>query len=186
MSDEVAPECFGDDALAGSGQVLRRTVLARSVHATACPASDGVAGAVRGLVVADALVPDAANHLAGKVVDLGCSGKPTSGVPEKLSFSSWMSSVVISTRRFTSIVSSSIRLTSWPRASARASSVTMDFRRSTIGCSMAEGLRWGRPYRARAQPGPPGVIVAQTVLRHPNRDPTKVVASNTMLPKMRR
>ena len=41
------PERFGDDALADSGQVLRRTALARSVHAAACPASDGVAAAVR-------------------------------------------------------------------------------------------------------------------------------------------
>ena len=50
------PERFGDDALADSGQVLRRTALARSVHAAACPASDGVAGAVRGLVIAETFV----------------------------------------------------------------------------------------------------------------------------------
>ena len=50
------PERSGDDALAGSGQVLRRTALARSVRAPACSASDGVAGAVRGLVIAETFV----------------------------------------------------------------------------------------------------------------------------------
>ena len=70
MSDEVAPERFGDDALAGFGQALRRATLARSVHAAACPESDGVAGAVRGFVVAEALVPDAAHYLAGNITYL--------------------------------------------------------------------------------------------------------------------
>ena len=56
-------------------KVLRRATLARSVHAPACPASDGVAGAVQGVVVAQALVPDAANHLAGKVANLALQGE---------------------------------------------------------------------------------------------------------------
>ena len=48
-------------------------------------------------------------------------------------FTRSVSSVVICTRRFASALSSSIRLTSWSRASASASSVTMGFRRSTVG-----------------------------------------------------
>ena len=87
-----------------------------------------------------------------------CRGKPTSGVPEKVSFTNSVSSVVISTRRFTSTRSSSIKLTSWSRASARASSVTMGFRRSTIGCSTAEGLWCNRPSCPRATTGPPGQL----------------------------
>ncbi len=46
--------------------------------APACPApvvSDRVAGAVRGVVVAEALVPDAADHLAGNVADLALQGE---------------------------------------------------------------------------------------------------------------
>ena len=64
----------------------------------ACPepiVSDRVAGAVRGLVVAEALVPDVAHTWPGRSRTSRCSGKPTSGVAEKLSVSSWVSSVVI-------------------------------------------------------------------------------------------
>ena len=48
------------------------------MHCLACSesvASDGVAGATQGLVVAEALVPDAANHLGGKVADLALQGE---------------------------------------------------------------------------------------------------------------
>ena len=69
------------------------TSLARSVHATACPVSDGVAGAVRGIVVRGG----PRSRRGGPPGREGrgtshCRGRPKSGVPAKVSFSSWVSS----------------------------------------------------------------------------------------------
>ena len=91
-------------------------------------ASAGVVAAGDDLVVAEALVPDAADHLAGDVPDLPPHGEsPRCGCRRRRASPESVSSVVISTRRSASALSSSIWFTSRSRASARANSVTMGF-----------------------------------------------------------
>ena len=91
-----------------------------------------------------------------------CRKTPASGVPEKVSSTNSVSSVVICTRRSTSALSSLIMTTSRSRVSTRASSVTTGFRRSTISALPGRKVYGENALFSTGVNRPAGAIVAQT------------------------